>query len=219
MNDKQLDLDGTNINNINNINYKKTTLTVSADHSLANNSSSVNTAQRSLRDLEDQRCGITQFKFKSVKVDLFDNQSEAYKDKRKFKIALNIITKTGAKKKYIASMNGPRKNYKRNVIDQDSTHYKLVNQLYDRFEGLAGLRISKFYRSNPKTSMQDMSAVMYQTVTGYRIYVIINEEYIDCDLTPQKGLTPAQKKSNLIATWYKTDGNRYQPDYCAKEFE
>jgi len=148
---------------------------------------------------------------RSLKIDLFDNATDddLKRDKRKFKLSLGYITKSGKRKNFNASLNGPSRNYKRNVVNQNSTHYKMVMEAFEPLKGFTeDLRISKFYESGAesnKQSMQDMSVIMHQLPNyEYAVKLFLKDKPFDITLKVGLGLSAKQKRAGAIATWYKT---------------
>jgi hypothetical protein len=168
------------------------------------------------------------FEFKSLKVDLFDNQPDVYSDKRKFKVAVNIINSMGRALQYRAKPNSESRFYKRNVVDKTSEHYRITWELYESLKGQTDdLRVTKFYTTQPQPggnygamkSMQDMSLIMHQTNAGYYFYLILQDQIVEIDMTAGKNLTPAQKKANIIGSaCIKQGTSRYQPAYAANDW-
>jgi hypothetical protein len=168
------------------------------------------------------------FEFKSLKVDLFDNQTNVYSDKRKFKLAVNIINSQGRALKYKAKPNSESRFYKRGVVDKTSEHYRTAWELYELLKGQTDdLRISKFYTTQPQPggghgsmkTMQDMSMIMHQTNAGYYFYLILQDQIVEIDMTAGKHLTPAQKKANIIGSaCIKQGTSKYQPAYAADDW-
>tara|TARA_X000000950_G_C13902096_1_gene655310 strand:+ start:1443 stop:2126 length:684 start_codon:yes stop_codon:yes gene_type:complete len=156
---------------------------------------------------------------RSMKIDLFDNATndDLLRDKRKFKISLGLITKSGKKKNFNASLNGPLRNYKRNVINQNSTHYKMVMEALEPLKGsVEGLRLSKFYESGAesnKQSIQDMSVIIHQLPKfEYAVKLFLKDKQFDITLKANQGLSNKQRLAGVIATWYKTS-TQLKPKY------
>ena len=171
---------------------------------------------------------ILPFDFKSLKVDLFDNQPNVYSDKRKFKVAVNIINSMGRALQYKAKPNSDARFYKRGVVDKNGEHYRITWELYELLKGQTDdLRITKFYTTQPQPggnygamkSMQDMSLIMHQTRTGYYFYLILQDQIVEIDMTAGQNLTSAQKKANIIGSaCIKQGTSRYQPAYAAHDW-
>tara|TARA_R100000734_G_C3316660_1_gene109262 strand:+ start:2174 stop:2836 length:663 start_codon:yes stop_codon:yes gene_type:complete len=216
-----MEINRTTINNINNINdNKQQVITTSL------NDTSVEQGLRPL--VEDQQLGekvspkaSLPFGLKSIKVDLFDNEQDVYSDKRKFKIALGLIKQDTTKHKFMAAMNSPIRNYKRNVENKNSIHYQLVKQIVDEWgDRVDNIRVSKFYESTGgynKKSMQDASCIMWDRPQGYQVIVVLLDKTIDIELVSGKGVSTEQQKKGCIATWYKVAGPNvvYEPSYIS----
>jgi len=220
-----------NINYINKVNDNKLQLITNSNEYSSNTSlgfAPVENKSSSLGRGTAVAQAILPFNLKSLKIDLFDNATheQAMMDRRKFKVACNIITANGKRQVYRAGMNSAIRFYKRGVVDQNSTHYQLVKQLVEELkcDGVDGLRVSKFYRNNSNSkdfgqrhkSMQDMSCIMHQTPHGYYFYIVISDKIIPADVESGRGVTPAQQRAGCIATWYSSQGTatNYQPGYA-----
>lgn len=220
-----------NINYINKVNDNKLQLITNSNEYSSNTSlgfAPVENKSSSMGRGTAVAQAILPFNLKSLKIDLFDNATheQAMMDKRRFKVACNIITGGGQKKIYRAGMNSAPRYYKRGVVDQNSKHYQLVKTVFEQLkcDGVDDLRLSKFYRNKSKDqtfgvqhkSMQDMSCIMHQTPHGYYFYIIIGEEIIQADVQSGQGVTPAQQRAGCIATWYSSQGTatNYQPGYA-----
>ena len=143
---------------------------------------------------------------KSLKLDLFDNATneEIIYDKRKFKLAMNIIKADGGKINVASALNSPIRNFKRGIINKNSKHYQLMAELIVRYKNQPEFKVSKFYQSANKQmiTIQEWSVCIWQLEQGYNCILVMGTNILPIILS-HTGITAKQKQAGVIATWNK----------------
>jgi len=215
-------LDRTNINNINN-NYKQPykqrnkqpLIDCASDEAQRLNEVSLNKGLKASVEKESvpfvrgmSSGAILPGHILSLKIDLFDNATddEMLMDRRKFKIAVNIITQKQKKLKYMSSLNSPIRHYKRG-IDQTGAHYTMAKSIYDQISiGPEYSTISKCYESqgSKRSTIDDLSVIFAQYPDCYRAWIVFGTTSIEVEFD-QSRPTSRQRSVGLIGTWQCTN--------------
>lgn len=146
----------------------------------------------------------------SMKLDLFDNSTDeqALQDIRKFKLACNFIMKDQSRVSWNSSLNGRASDYKYNSIDQRGEHFKTAWSLYQEFKyQTEGLKISKFYESGKKNTVEQASVVFYQKAFSYMVYLVFGTNIIEVELM-NKNISPRARAQGVVANSVISAGNQ-----------
>ena len=124
-------------------------------------------------------------------------------DRRKFKLACNVIFRNQNRAKWNSSLNGRPSDYKYNAIDQKGEHFATAWGLFEELKfQQPGLAISKLYESTSRgkgPTVENASVVFHELPDAYQVYLIIGTEIIPAQLDTQ-GVSARARTHGVLAT-------------------